>query len=59
MKRRDLVRRLTTAGCVLLRTGARHDAWNPITAKKQPGPRHTEGNEHLARHICRVLGAPD
>ncbi len=57
MKRRELVRRLTSAGCVLLRPGGRHDMdLNPATGKKQPVPRPTEVDEHLARHIRRVLG---
>jgi predicted RNA binding protein YcfA (HicA-like mRNA interferase family) len=60
MKRRDLVRLLTAAGCMLLRPGGRHDIYlNPATGKKQPVPRHTEVDEHLARHIRRVLGVPE
>jgi len=60
MKRRDLVRRLTAAGCMLLRPGGRHDIYlNPATGKKQPVPRHTEVDEHMARHIRRVLGVPE
>jgi predicted RNA binding protein YcfA (HicA-like mRNA interferase family) len=59
MKRRELVRRLTRAGCVLLRSGGRHDIYlNPATGKKQPVPRHTEVDEHLARHIQKVLLGP-
>jgi predicted RNA binding protein YcfA (HicA-like mRNA interferase family) len=57
MKRRDLVRQLADAGCVLARHGGRHDIYlNPVTGKKQPVPRHAEVDEHLARHIRRVLG---
>ena len=57
MKRRELVRQLAEAGCVLVRHGGRHDIYlNPINGKKQPVPRHAEVDEHLARHICRVLG---
>jgi len=57
MKRRELVRQLAEAGCVLLRHGSRHDIYvNPITGKKQPVPRHAEVDEHLARHIRRVMG---
>lgn len=56
MKRRELVRRLTSHGCVLLRPGAKHDIYtNQSTGKKQPVPRHTEIDEHLARHILRKL----
>jgi len=56
MKRRDLLRRLTAAGCVLVRHGSRHDLYrNPANGKQQPIPRHTEIDQHLARHILRVL----
>ena len=56
MKRRDLLRQLTAAGCVLVRHGSRHDLYqNPANGKRQPIPRHTEDDEHLARHILRVL----
>jgi mRNA interferase HicA len=45
---------------MLLRPGGRHDIYlNPATGKKQPVPRHTEVDEHLARHIRRVLGVPE
>jgi len=57
MKRADLVRRLTEAGCVLLRHGARHDIYqNPATGQKQPVPRHAEIDAQLARHILKYLG---
>ena len=57
MKRRELVRQLTAAGCVFLLPGSRHDIYlNPATGKKQPVPRHSEVDEHLARHIRRMLG---
>jgi hypothetical protein len=56
MKRRDLLRELERQGCRLLRHGSRHDlCWNPLTGKRQPVPRHTEVDEHLARHIKRYL----
>jgi len=56
MKRRQLLRELEQHGCRLLRPGAKHDIyWNPITGKRQPVPRHTEVDEHLARHIRRHL----
>lgn len=60
MKRRHLVRELEQHGCRLLRRGARHDLyWNPLTGRRQPVPRHTELDEHLARHIRRhLLGEP-
>jgi mRNA interferase HicA len=57
MKRADLIRRILDAGCVLVRHGARHDWYtNPGAKISQPVPRHTEINEHLARHILRKLG---
>ena len=57
MKRDELVRRLTDAGCKLLRHGGRHDIWiNPHTGQKQPIPRHREIDEALARHISKYLG---
>lgn len=57
MKRRDLLRRLQREGCVLLRSGGGHDVYvNPRTGGKQPVPRHSEIDEHLARHILRYLG---
>ncbi len=56
MKRRELLRRLQQAGCVLLRSGGNHDIYmNAKTGKKQPVPRHGEIDEHLARHILRYL----
>ncbi|MGB9715496.1 MAG: type II toxin-antitoxin system HicA family toxin [Thermodesulfovibrionales bacterium] len=56
MKREDLVRKVTSAGCVLVRHGKRHDLYrNPKTGKKQPIPRHNEIDEHLARHIIKEL----
>jgi len=56
MKRNDLIKKITSAGCVLLRHGHRHDLYvNPKTGKKQPIPRHNEIDENLARHIIKVL----
>jgi hypothetical protein len=52
-----LIRQLIEAGCVLLRHGGRHDVYlNPLTGQKQPIPRHSEIDEHLARHIRKYLG---
>jgi len=57
MKRKGFVRQLIKDGCVLLRTGARHDIYvNPSTGKKQPVPRHIEIDNHLANHIRKYLG---
>jgi predicted RNA binding protein YcfA (HicA-like mRNA interferase family) len=57
MKRRELVRQLVRDGCVLLRSGSRHDIYlNPATGQRQPIPRHSEIDEALARHIKKYLG---
>jgi mRNA interferase HicA len=56
MKRRELVRKLQREGCVLLRSGGNHDIYlNPRNGAKQPVPRHSEIDEHLAKHILRYL----
>jgi mRNA interferase HicA len=56
MKRIDLIRQIESAGCVLVRNGAKHDWYrNPKTGVAQPVPRHREINERLARKIVRVL----
>lgn len=56
MKRKELVKLITSAGCVLVRHGSRHDLYrNPRTGKKQPVPRHREIDENLAKHIVRQL----
>ncbi len=57
MKRKELIRQLTEAGCVFVRHGAKHDIYeNPKTGKKQPVPRHTEIDDKLAKHIKKYLG---
>lgn len=57
MKRREFVRQLLTDGCILLRSGAKHDIhMNPNTGKKQPVPRDNEIDPALARHIRKHLG---
>jgi predicted RNA binding protein YcfA (HicA-like mRNA interferase family) len=56
VKRRDLIRELEKAGCVLARRGGRHDWYrNPRTMASQPVPRHSEIKEYLARSIIRFL----
>jgi predicted RNA binding protein YcfA (HicA-like mRNA interferase family) len=56
MKRQELIKKITSAGCVLVRHGKRHDLYkNPSTGKKQPIPRHKEIDEHLAKHIIKEL----
>jgi len=57
MKRKEIIRQLVKAGCVLLRHGARHDVYvNPLNGKKQPVPRHAEIDDILADHIKKYLG---
>jgi predicted RNA binding protein YcfA (HicA-like mRNA interferase family) len=58
MKREALIAQLTRAGCIFVRHGARHDLYrNPVTGRQQPIPRHSEIDEHLARHILKILTA--
>jgi hypothetical protein len=57
VKRRELIRELTRAGCILNRHGANHDVYlNPATGQKQPVPRHIEIDNALARHVKKYLG---
>lgn len=57
MKRSELIRQLTEAGCTLHRHGGNHDVYiNPATGQKQPVPRHTEIDDALAKHIKKYLG---
>ncbi len=56
MKRKALLKKLSSMGCLLLRHGSHHDLYkNPATGNKQPVPRHNEIDEHLARHIIKAL----
>jgi len=56
MKRKALIRKITSIGCVLVRHGKKHDLYmNPKTGKKQPIPRHSEIDEHLVKHIIKEL----
>lgn len=56
MKRKELIKRITAVGCVLVRHGNRHDLYKNLkTGKKQPVPRHAEIDEDLARHIIKEL----
>jgi len=60
MKRRDLLRHLSTLGCQLLREGAKHSWWhNALLGKRTAVPRHTEVDNHLACKICRDLGVAE
>ncbi len=57
MKRRELIRELEAAGCVLLRHGRRHDLYrNPVNGQQAPVPRHTEIADSLCALIRRQLG---
>jgi hypothetical protein len=57
VKRLELVKKIESTGCVLLRHGSKHDWYqNPVTKVSQPVPRHRELKEHLARHILKMLG---
>ncbi len=56
MKRKELIKRITSKGCVIVRHGARHDLYkNPRTGERQPIPRHDDIDENLARHIIKKL----
>lgn len=56
MKRRDLIKRITASGCVLIRHGGKHDWYqNQATDVCQPVPGHREINEKLAKHIIKML----
>jgi len=56
MKRIDLIKKLTKAGCVLIRHGGKHDWYqNTITKMSQPVPRHRGIKESLAKHIIKKL----
>lgn len=56
MKRKDLIKKLASLGCILVRNGSRHDLYrNPKTGKKQSIPRHDEIDENLAKHILKEL----
>jgi mRNA interferase HicA len=56
MKRKELIKKITSAGCILIRHGAHHDLYkNPATGKRQPIPRHDEIDESLAKHIIKEL----
>ncbi|HNW59866.1 MAG TPA: type II toxin-antitoxin system HicA family toxin [bacterium] len=58
MKRKELIRLLEAAGCILIRHGGRHDWYqNPETRACQPIPRHTEIRDSLAQHILKMLKA--
>ena len=57
MKTKDLILRLSDAGCILSRHGGSHDKWtNPKTGKLQFVPRHSgEVPTGLAIKILKAL----
>ena len=56
MKRNDLIRKLESSGCVLVRHGGNHDWYrNQETGESQPVPRHREINDRLAQRIIKRL----
>lgn len=57
MKRVDLIRRLKSHGCRLLRDRGKHSVYvNPANNQTSAVPRHRAINDFLARKICRDLG---
>jgi mRNA interferase HicA len=56
MKRAELISKLTSMGCLLIRHGANHDWYqNPRTKVCQPVGRHREIRDQLAKHIIKML----
>ncbi|MCH7497848.1 MAG: type II toxin-antitoxin system HicA family toxin [Candidatus Marinimicrobia bacterium] len=56
MKRRELVKELSAAGCYLKRHGRNHDIYaNPRSGRQAPVPRHSEIKDSLYRLIRKQL----
>lgn len=55
MKRRDLVKKIESAGGKLIRNGGNHDIYE-LNNKEISVPRHKEINEILAKKIIKDLG---
>lgn len=58
MKTRDFCNELKSAGCFILRHGARHDIWtNPRNGAKYPTPRHQsqELSNRIINEARRIL----
>ena len=56
MRRQELIKLLQSSGCVLIRHGGNHDWYQNVkTGLSQPVPRHREINDHLAKHIIKLL----
>ncbi|MDP3542505.1 MAG: type II toxin-antitoxin system HicA family toxin [Elusimicrobiota bacterium] len=57
MKRREFIRELTKADCVLHRQGKRHEIWrNPANNHRTSVPRHAELRDTLCKEIRVQLG---
>lgn len=57
MKRAELIKKIESMGCVLIRHGGKHDWYqNPNTKVSQPVPRHREITDSLAKYIIKMLG---
>jgi mRNA interferase HicA len=57
LKRRELIKELTSKGCFLYRHGSRHDIYmNTKNGKKAPIPRHNEVKSTLCKLIKMQLG---
>jgi len=60
VKRIDLIKKIKSFGCILVRSQGKHDWYrNPHTNIAQPVPRHREIKEPLAKHIIRMLSNDD
>jgi mRNA interferase HicA len=56
LKRKKLIKTITSNGSVFVRHGANHDWYkNPITGKSQAIPRHNEIEDGLAKRIIKRL----
>jgi mRNA interferase HicA len=56
VKRKNFIKELVAAGCVLKRHGSRHDIYfNPSNGKVAPVPRHPEIKETLCALIKKQL----
>jgi mRNA interferase HicA len=57
VKRTELLKELTEAGCYLKRHGRKHDLYiNPQNGRKTPIPRHSEIKNNLCDVIRKQLG---
>lgn len=57
MKRRAFIKTLEALGCVLKRSGAKHDIYlNPATGDSTTVPRHQELANTLCKAIMKQLG---